>query len=366
MRKRFQKGSIQKGMHGERPVWIGLYYDTNRRRKYVTLGDREGGKNTNPPLAIRNALAAILRPINEARAKQSDGDCTVAAYVEQKYIPFAERKWKASTAITTKQRLRQHIVKGEMADLRMSELTRERMQDFLDRRGICSFSTANHLRWDLKAICDLAVSDGILPRSQARQLFTPRMAALPKQPVMTPEQVQQALEVLDLRERTFCRLAIYAGMRPGEIIALKWTDIRDGHAVVDDRYYKGEQGDPKNRKPRNVALSPAVQRDLATWKAFAVAEDALIFPSENLVTPIKYENLWQREIKPRFKKIGLAWADFRCMRRTNSTLMRAAGADPKVAADNRGHSLNVAMEVYTQSTAEQKSEAVGKLEDLIQ
>jgi hypothetical protein len=46
--------------------------------------------------------------------------------------------------------------------------------------------------------------------------------------------------------------------------------------------------------------------------------------------------------------------------------MRAAGADPKVAADKRGHSLNVAMEVYTHSTAEQKSEAVGKLEDLIQ
>jgi hypothetical protein len=48
------------------------------------------------------------------------------------------------------------------------------------------------------------------------------------------------------------------------------------------------------------------------------------------------------------------------MRRTNSTLMRAADADPKIAADNRGHSLRVAMEEYTHSTADQKQEAARK------
>lgn len=255
---------------------------------------------------------------------------------------------------------------GELAGIPLASLNRDNMQAFPDRRGISSFSVVNHLRWDLKAICDLAVSDGILIRNQALQLFTPRTVVLPKQPVMTPEQVQQALEVLDLRERTFCRLAIYAGMRPGEIIALRWSDIKDGSALVDDRYYKGQQDAPKNRKPRTVALSATVQRDLAAWRAFVIADDALIFPSENLKTPIKYENIWQREIKPRFEKISLAWADFRCMRRTNSTLMKAAGADPKVSADNRGHGIKVAMDEYTHSTAEQKAEAVRKLEDLIQ
>ena len=82
-------------------------------------------------------------------------------------------------------------------------------------------------------------------------------------------------------------------------------------------------------------------------------------------TPIKYENLWQRYIRPRFEKIGLKWADFRTMRRTNSTLMRAAGADAKVSADNRGHGLGVAMEEYTHSTPEQKQEAVAKLEKMM-
>jgi integrase len=362
MRRRHQSGSIQKAISGKRRIWAGLYYDVDGTRKYAILGDRKSMTESQ----ARVELERILAPINQARAaKQITGAATVATYVEYSYIPFGQRKWKGSTAATTMQRLRQHVVKGELAEIRVRDLNRENMQAFLDRRGIGSFSLVNHLRWDLKAICDLAVSDGILARSQADQLFTPRTVSMPSQPVMTPDQVQRALEVLDLRERTFCRLAIYAGMRPGEIIALRWSDIEDGCALVDDRFYKGEQGETKNRKPREVALSPAVQRDLAAWRSFAVADDALVFPSENLRTPIKYENLWQREIRPRFAKINLAWADFRCMRRTNSTLMRAAGADAKVSADNRGHSLKVAMEEYTHSTVEQKSEAVRKLEDLI-
>jgi integrase len=283
MRKRHQSGSIQKAVSGKRRIWAGLYYDVSGKRKYVVLGSRREMTESQ----ARIELEKILSPINQARAtQQATRETTVSAYVRQVYIKHGERKWKASTAATTKQRLTQHVIKGELADVRLVNLNRENMQAFLDRRGIGSFSVVNHLRWDLKAICDLAVSDGILDRNQAEQLFTPRTVALPKQPVMTPEQVQQALEVLDIRERAFCRLAIYAGMRPGEIIALRWSDINGDHALVDDRYYKGKQDDPKNRKPRVVALSPAVQRDLSTWRSFAVSDEALIFPSENLPTPV--------------------------------------------------------------------------------
>jgi integrase len=363
MRKRHQSGSVQKALSGKRRVWAGLYYDTQGKRVYKILGER----NAMTESEAKIELEKILAPINQTRvATQLTRDITLGGFTEHQYIPFGERKWKRSTASSTKQRIMQHIVKGELATTKVADLTRDNMQAFLDRRGISSYSVVNHLKWDLKAICDLAVEDALLPRNPALLLFTPRTASLPKQPVLTPEQVADLLQVLDLRERTFCRLAIYAGMRPGEIIALRWDDINGDMALVDDRIYKGEQGTTKNRRARVVALSPAVQRDLKAWRAFAVSDSAFIFPSENLATPIKYENLWQREIRPRLEKIGLKWADFRCMRRTNSTLMRVAGADAKVSADNRGHSLKVAMEEYTHSTPEQKAEAVKKLEGLIQ
>jgi hypothetical protein len=72
-----------------------------------------------------------------------------------------------------------------------------------------------------------------------------------------------------------------------------------------------------------------------------------------------------RDIQPQFVKIGLAWADFRAPQRTNSTLMRAAGADARVSADSRGHGPGVAMEEYTHSTPDQKRDAAQKLEAIV-
>ena len=87
---------------------------------------------------------------------------------------------------------------------------------------------------------------------------------------MNAKQVAQAFAVLGVRERAFCRLAIYAGMRPGEIIALRRSDLRGNTITVDDRVYKGQSAEPKNRKHREVSLSPAVVTDLTAWKQFAL------------------------------------------------------------------------------------------------
>ncbi len=37
-RRRFQKGSLQLRKHGNRRVWVVLYYDEKSERRYYTLG----------------------------------------------------------------------------------------------------------------------------------------------------------------------------------------------------------------------------------------------------------------------------------------------------------------------------------------
>ncbi len=50
------------------------------------------------------------------------------------------------------------------------------------------------------------------------------------------------------------------------------------------------------------------------------------------------------------------------LRKTNASLSKKAGVDPKVASDQRGHGLGVSLEVYTSSDLEQKRAALKKLE----
>ncbi len=69
----------------------------------------------------------------------------------------------------------------------------------------------------------MAVAEGYLWRNPAALLFTPRECRRAATRVMTVEEVRQLFSVLDVRERLIARLALLAGMRPGEIFGLKWA-----------------------------------------------------------------------------------------------------------------------------------------------
>jgi hypothetical protein len=62
-----------------------------------------------------------------------------------------------------------HLV-ADLRDRKLSGFTRDELQDLLDRKagkeGL-SFSTVDHLRWDLKQVFDMAVAEGYIERNPA-------------------------------------------------------------------------------------------------------------------------------------------------------------------------------------------------------
>jgi len=80
------------------------------------------------------------------------------------------------------------------------------------------------------------------------------------------------------------------------------------------------------------------------------------------MTPLSKDNCWYRIMKPVLEKVGLGWANFQVMRRTHSSLMKQLGVDPKLVADQQGHTLDVNQNVYTQSPVESRLVIVNQLE----
>src|SRR6266704_1277824 len=152
--------------------------------------------------------------------------------------------------------------------MEIQSVTRELLQQYLEQKaGACSFSLVDHLRWDLRAIFRLAAQDRLLPSNPAEMLFTPRTLATPSRRVLTPEQAQQILQVLPVREQLIVRLALFSGMRPGEIFALQWKHIADDHVEVAHRIYRGKLDRPKSeRSKRTVALSLTTQNLMTQWR----------------------------------------------------------------------------------------------------
>jgi integrase len=359
-RKRFQKGSLQARKHGRHRVWVASWWEDGSRRSKVlglcskmTKGDAE------------SAMAAILQPINEGTSRGPRPVYTFERFVEDVYLPHGRHGWKESTAGTSEQIIKTHLVPGFRSDL-LHTIRRERLQEFLDRKAReLSYSVVAHLRWFLNGIFKLAWSDGYISSNTAAELRIPKKCR-PGRDVrpLTEEEVMKYLEVFDLREKLIARLAIFEGMRPGEILALRWKSVTNETIKVAERVYKRVLNTPKNGKTREGAMSDGTLELLKEWAELAQdpSPDGFVFPSEKVTTPISLDNLWRRNMRPVLEAIGMEWATFQVLRKTNASLSKKAGVDPKVASDQRGHGLGVSLEVYTNSDLEQKRAALRALE----
>lgn len=359
MRRRYQEGSLKK-VDGK---WIAQWWEDGHRRKRTF-----GSVSSVPKAQARSELDQILSPIN-SRADAPSATKKWGEFVNNTYLPFYRRKWKRSSANTNEDRLRVHLepIYGERT---LGSFNREELQTMLDEKAQSgfSYSVVAHLRWDLRQILRMAVSEGHILRNPAELLFIPRGAKRPEHTAMSREEVLKCFLVLEQRERLIVKFAVLAGLRPGEILALKWGRISGTHVDIQQRVYRGEIDSPKtSNSVRKAALSAGLMAEIELWRGVSLdpSPDAWVFPSESGKTPLGRDNVWRRRIGPQLKNAGLGWVDFHVMRRTHSTLMNEIHDDPKLVADQLGHTVDVNQNVYTRASIARRKTAVDALENAL-
>lgn len=250
-RKRFQRGSLTTRKREGKNYWLGQWREDGRHRtKELGLCSKINR------LTAESLLQDILKPIKGAERREQSR-FTFEQFTELAYPPVFQRKWKISTAETEVPRIRFHFVQA-LGDKLMRSITRKEMQCLLDERAKnCGRSVLDHLRFRLRSILALALSEGVVDHNPATSLFTPRQFKAGRvREVLTPEQLQTMLTAFGLRERIIARLATWESMRPGEILALQLGDL-DGDCVwARRRLYRANLDIPKNeRSARQVALT---------------------------------------------------------------------------------------------------------------
>ncbi|MEQ1947245.1 MAG: hypothetical protein ABL995_08650 [Bryobacteraceae bacterium] len=284
-------------------------------------------------------------------------------FVEEVYIPFAEHGWKKSSAGTAMYEIRMHVL-PELGDRTLHAIRREDLQAILDRKASgASESIVKHVRWFMNAIFKLAMTDGLIRVNPAASLIIPKNCKPSRERrILAPERVPIYMSVLARREQLAARLSLIEGMRPGEFLGRRFSDVVGCSMQIDSRVYRGVFDTPKNGEAREIALSRSSADLIAELRLLARNPEGFIFASETGETPISRDNLWRRYIAPRLMTVGLQWANFQVLRRTNASVGQKGGVDPKVASDQRGHGLGTSMKVYTKSDLQQKQKAVKKLE----
>lgn len=362
-RKRYQEGSLQAKKYGNHKMWI-LQYRVGDSKKHHTLGFCS--KMTKSE--AKRKQAEFMGEINAKAATAPDPAIMFGDYLNNVALPFMRTKWKRSTALTTENRITHHL--EEFSETRLEAMTLKALQAFLGRKAEdLSRSMVAHLRWDLRAVFKLALAEGYIQRDPTAALFTPRDAETEPTRAMTGKEVEQYIAALELRERVIAHLAIFVGMRPGEILGLQRHHVSEDCRTVTiaQRLYRGDIDTPKTRSSRRVVAIPTKTASLMLeWMGWVAGKpESWVFSSENAENPMWRDNIWYRCMKPKLKLIGLEWANFQVLRRTHASLGHEAGIDPKVAADQRGHGIGVALDVYTKASLTRRAEAAEELENSV-
>ena len=162
-------------------------------------------------------------------------------------------------------------------------------------------------------------------------------------------------------------LIAYAGLRPGEALALRWGDIREHSVFVTKAVSLGEEKGTKTGKERVVPLMKPVIQDLNEWKMVSGRPDdnTLVFPASDggLWKDHDYRNWRKRVFKPAANPLGIAKPYD--LRHSYASLRFAERANPAEIADEMGHSLEVLFSTYAHLIAELKGAGPVSAEALI-
>ena len=130
-----------------------------------------------------------------------------------------------------------HIIPG-LGDIPLSELTVEQVGDFLEERkhfgghrpespeypGLGEH-TMRHIHRLLQQCLDQAIRDGLIEENPARGFHYPKPKKVSAN-VLTPTEVEDYLDAAErLGHLPMFLMALTVGLRQGELIALKWSDL---------------------------------------------------------------------------------------------------------------------------------------------
>ena len=215
---------------------------------------------------------------------------------------------------------------------------------------------------------------GMLDQNPAVGVKLPRKREVKPTVLLSLADIRRMIETVKEPTKSMIMLIVFASMRPGEALALRWKDILPDRIIVDERVYDDEFDEVKTEAgkrevpfDKHGVILGAIQRMWASNKKYRQSDD-LVFANK-AGKALDRHNLLHRHLKPVAEKLGLSKTlDFRSFRTMHASLMRRYGARLEVARDNMGHSGStgsITLDVYSKTWWNERVDAVSRVVEAV-
>ena len=276
-----------------------------------------------------------------------------------------------------------HIVAG-LGDIWLQKLTPQQVQSFLTKKldeGL-SPKYVREMLGVLRLALKNAVQWGYISRNVCELVTRPRV---PKHDIapLTLEQAQRFRQHLQgHRFEVLITMAVVTGMRRGELLSLRWSDIDFQRNVLQvlhtvDRFtgYGYVEGEPKSAAGvRSIRLpgflvdmlkQHQLQQMARKRQAKAWEERDLVFP--NLRGGYLHPNHLGEAFRALLEQAGLPPIRFHDLRHSAATILLSMGVNIKVIQEMLGHSdISITLRVYGHLLPSMQQEAIDKWDSVFQ
>ena len=201
---------------------------------------------------------------------------------------------------------------------------------------------------------------------------TPPSIKKNRKQIWSVEEAKTFLEVCEQEDYLIpFLLALFTGMRRGEILALRWKNVDLNKSVIhveeslartkaDGLHVKEVK---TSHSEPDVFLSPSLREALTTYK---LQQDEhpmnLVFPSKN-GTYLEPRNLL-RKYKVLIKKAKVPYIPFHNLRHTHATMLMRMGENPKVVIERLGHArVGITLDIYSHTNEEMQKKTAERFDD---
>lgn len=346
-----------------------------RYLKQVLIGQRENGRPRYKNIygtskSDVEQRAALFKAEFEKGVAVLDDNLTFDTWAD-KWLKTYKSNVQYNTYKMYENIIKTHL-KPALGSYKIKNIKKHHLQETINNLiAQNKYSTARQARLTLKQIFEQAVQNEYVYKNPAAGITLPKQPKTQKRALTQQEINLFTAAELEPKEKTFVFLILYCGLRRGEALALKASDIDFVNRKISinkSLIFKENNSEIKNipKSEAGIRVLPIVDDLYDVLYDFANDKTDYIFTMENgkIMSKSSFRKFWNRIIAKaneaaQKEKMQLS-PDItpHIFRHTFATNLYYAGIDIKTAQYLLGHSsIKMTMDIYTHLESEDTSKA---------